>query len=327
MIGPSTVNGRYRADLQGLMMEIDLAASRRGFIGTQVFPLVEIGVSGGMYRKVKVESLLKELSKTRRAPGAGYQRDTWEWEEDTFTTQEHGAEEPIDNNIANTYANLFRVERISANRAVDRILRSQEQRCADLAFNETEFTAAARFTDVSAADPITDPTTDIVDIVADAVEDIGETFGLMPNTMVTSFLNRRAIRNTDQFKDFIVSGGAGDSMVPGRITNQQFADVFEIPRVLFADSGKNTAHEGQAAAFGRIWSEKYILLAYIDPSDDILAPTFGRTFHWGGDGSLPQGRIEDYPEPSIRGRVVRARHQVGEKVIHRAAGWLIKVRP
>jgi hypothetical protein len=308
------------------MMEFDLEAARRGFVGTRLFPITPIGVSGGAFRKVKVASLLKELSKTRRAPGAGYQRDTWEWEADSFTTYEHGAEEPIDNNTANVYANLFSIERISTMRAVDRILRAQEKRCADLAFDEATFTAAGRFTDASAT-PITAPATDIVSIVQDAVEDISESYGIAPNTLVTSWKNRRQMRQTDEFKDYIVSGGAGSSISPGSVTTQQFADVFEIPNFYFADAPQNTAKEGQTAVYGNIWSDKYILLAWVDPSEDILAPTFGRTFHWGGDGSLPQGRIEDYPEPQIRGKVVRARHQVGEKVVHLPAAWLIKVRP
>jgi hypothetical protein len=324
---PADVNGRFRADLQGLMVQFDLAMSRRGFIGNRIFPVVNVGSPGGMYRKVIVEELLKELAKTRRAPGAGYQRDSWKWTEDSYQTYEYGAEEPIDNRTANEYASLFSVERISSQRAVDRVLRAQELRDATLAFDETTFTNAARFTDVSATDPITDPATEIVTIVEDAKEDIAESFGFAPNVMATSVKNRRAIRNTDQFKDYIVSGGAGDSIVPGRITSQQFSDVFEIPSVVFADGGQNLSHEGQAASFGYLWSDKYILLAYVDPSDDILAPTFGRTFHWGGDGSLPECRIEDYPEQSIRGRVIRARNQVGEKVTEIKAGWLIKIRP
>jgi len=308
------------------MLEYDLAASRRGFIGTSLFPITEVGVTGATFRKVLVASLLKEISKTRRAPGAGYQRDDWEWEDDSFTTVEHGAEEPIDNNTANVYASRFSIDRISASRAVDRILRAQEQRIADLAMDVTAMTAAGRFTDASAT-PITAPATPIVTIVENAKDAIRTSFGVDPNVMVTAVDNRRYIRETDQFQEYVMSGGAGDSIAPGKISNQHYEDVFEIDNVLFANAGKNTAKEGQAAVFGSIWDIKYILLAHIDRSGDIEAPTYGRSFHWAGDGSLPQGRIEDYPEVSIRGRVIRARHQVGEKVVHRAAGWLVKIRP
>jgi hypothetical protein len=65
------------------------------------------------------------------------------------------------------------------------------------------------------------------------------------------------------------------------------------------------------------------MVAHIDFSQDVRRPTIARTFHWTGDGSEIDGRVETYRDEPVRSEIVRVRHQTAEKVMHVQAGHLL----
>lgn len=321
MPSPATSLATLRPDLAESFMEFDLMAEMAGYVGTRVFPVVEVARQAGNFGKIPLEQLLKNRE-TKRAPGAGYSRSNWTFDDAAYACMEHGAEEPVDDREAEMYADYFDAEVIAAQRAMADVLRNAEKRIADAVFNTTTWTGASLTTgithewdDATNAVPITD--------VEAAVRKIYDNSGLWANALV---INRKVFRNLrlcDQIRERITSDGAGSSELPGNITVQQLAQAFDLDFVIVAGGSRNTANEGQTASISQIWSDEYAMVCRVATTSDFREPCIGRTFHWGADGSSIGGTVETYREEAVRSDIVRVRHDVDEIVLYAEAGHLL----
>jgi len=321
MPSPSSSLATLRPDLAASVEEFNLANDRAGFIGLRVLPVFDAGEASGHFGRIPIEQLLQHRS-TERAPGAGYSRGTWKFEPDTYSTQERGAEEPIDDNTVKAYRHYFDAEQVCAQRAYDAVLRDQEQRVADLLFNATTF--AGHTSDVTNEWDENHKTDAVpIDNVEKAVRAVWTASGIWPDALIINRLVFRNLRNLDQIVDRITATGAGSPAKPSDITAAMLAAVFDLREVIVAGSPKNTADEGQDLSISSIWSSEYAMVAKLCRSNDLREPGLGRTFHWSEDGSQVGGMMEVYREEAIRGDIVRCRHQIEEKLIYVEAGYLL----
>jgi len=321
MPNPSGSLATLRPDLAASFEEFDLEMDRRGFISAQLMPVLEVEKASGTFGIIPIEQLLQDRD-TKRAPGAGYSRGNWTFDDVDFATKEYGAEEPIDDREATLYANYFDAEQVSSMRAFDAVLRKQERRVADLIFNSSTWTGSSLTTAITNEwDDYTNATP--IDDIEAAVRKVYTGTGLFPNALVINRLVFRNLRNCTQVIARITASGAGSPAKPSDITTQMLAAVFDLPNILVAGSSKNTAAEGQTATPGQIWSSEYAMVCRVADSNDIKEPCLGRTFHWGEDGSQIGGTVETYRDEIIRGDVVRVRHEVQEKVLYTELGHLL----
>jgi hypothetical protein len=65
------------------------------------------------------------------------------------------------------------------------------------------------------------------------------------------------------------------------------------------------------------------MVCRIAETNAIEEPCLARTIHWGEDGSTIGGTVETYYEDQSRGDVVRARHEVEEKIVYTEMGQLL----
>lgn len=321
MPSPSSALSTQRPDLAESFTEFDLAMDAMGFVSNQVFPVVDVAKQSGNFGKIPIEQLLQQRD-TKRAPGSGYARGNWTFEPATYATEEHGAEEPVDDREAAMYSDYFNAELIAAQRAYSSVLRNAEQRVADAVFNTTTWTGASLTTavtnewdDAANAVPLTD--------VEAAVQKIYDNSGLWANALVINRKVFRNLRNVAQVIDRIESDGAGAPSNVAQITTQQLAQCFDLPFIIVAGSSKNNAIEGQAASPTQIWSGEYAMVCKIATSADFREPCIGRTFHWSEDGSQIGGSVETYREEKVRSDIVRVRHDVDEIVLYAQAGHLL----
>ena len=319
MPSPSTSLATLRPDLGESLMEFDYAMNRRGYIGHRVLPIINVMQAAGTFGKIPLEQLLKEAA-TERSSKSGYNRGQWDFTTDTFSTQEHGFEEPVDDRDAAIYADYFDAELISAEMALDVVLRNAEKRVADAVFNATTFSSYTtaithEWDDLSNAVPITD-----VEAAAQAVFD---QCGMWPNAVIMSRKVFRNCRRTDQVTSAIESAGAGSPSDAGSITEQMLAQAFDIDHVIVGGSARNSATEGQTASIAEIWSGEYVMVARVAETDSIKEPCIGRTFHFAGDGSDPLGLVETYRDEASRADIVRVRHEVQEKMLTVQCGHLL----
>lgn len=327
MANPATsAAALLRPDLDGVTLEFDLQANLERFIGLQVFPEFPVRLPAGTFRKIKVESLLKKPDHAIRAPRAGFQRDDFEFDIDTFQCFEYGVEEYIDEVERTMYADFFTTEAIATMRARHRLLMLHEMRVAGLSFDETNFTAAGQFTDPAATGTrawnVKATATPRADVRAAKLQ-FKAMFGFMPNTIILSDESASDVLLTQEFIDGFQGGSQARALDANTSDLEKW---FDIENVLLGSGQMNTAPEGVAAVYAPIWSNNYALLCRVAKSRDIHEPCFGRTFRWTGFGGPITGRMESYYEAQTDNSIVRARHYVGEKLMYRKAAWLLGIR-
>ena len=322
MPSPTSSLATQRPDL-ATFLEFDLESERAGYIATQVLPVMSVASQAGNFGKIKLAELLQQRQ-TKRAPGSGYARGSWTFDKATYATEEHGAEEPVDDREAQMYADYFDAEQVSTMRAFSSVLRNAEQRVADAVFNTSTWTGGALTTAITNewdsnhttnAVPITD--------VEAAVNKVYDASGLWPNALIINRKVFRNLRNLDQIIERINSEGAGNASKPSDITAAMLAQVFDLDFVIVAGTSRNSAKEGQAATPVQIWDSEYAMVCKIATSADMREPCIGRTFHWSSDGSSLGGTVESYRDEVIRGNVIRVRHDVDEVILYPQAGHLL----
>ena len=322
MPSPSSSLATQRPDL-ATFLEFDLESEKAGYIATQVFPVINVQSQAGNFGKIPLEQLLQQRD-TKRAPGSGYARGNWTFEPAVYATEEHGAEEPVDDREAKMYAEYFQAEQISTMRAFSSVLRNAEQRVADAVFNATTWNGASLTTAISNEWDVNHTTNavPITDVEA-AVQKVYDNSGLWPNALIINRKVFRNLRNLDQIIDRVESAGAGNPSKPSDITVQMLAQVFDLDYVIVAGTSKNNAKEGQAASPTQIWSSEYAMVCRVSTSPDMRDACIGRTFHWSQDGSSIGGTVESYRDERVRGDVIRVRHDVDEVVLYPQAGHLL----
>lgn len=320
MPSPTSSLATQRPDL-ATFLEFDLESENAGYVATEVMPVVDVASQAGSFGKIPIEQLLQQRV-TRRAPGAGYARGNFTFTSATYSTEEHGAEEPVDDREAKMYAEYFQAEQISTLRAFSAVLRNAEERVADAVFNTTTWTGASLTTaptnewdDATNAVPLTD--------VEAAVQTIYDNSGLWANALIINRKVFRNLRNCDQVIDRINSAGAGNPSKASDVTTEMLSQAFDLPHIIVAGTSRNSAIEGQAATPVQIWSDEYAMVCKVATSADMREPCIGRTFHWSQDGSSIGGTVESYRDETVRGDVIRVRHDVDEVVLYPQAGHLL----
>ncbi len=309
MPDPSTSLATLRPELGGSLMEFDLEADRQGFIAGRVLPTTEVGAASGTYGVVPLEQLLQNKS-TRRAMGSAYPRGSWEYDDASYATEEHGWEEPVDNRESNIYRDYFDAELVAASRARDFVLRAREIRAAELVQNASTWSATSVGTEWS-----TISATPIANIRA-ASQLMFEETGRYANALIINrevFIN---LRKVTEIITRIASAGAGDATKASDITAGMLAQVFDLDDVIVADGAQNTANEGQTGDVSAIWSSEYASVVRLVRTNDIREPGLGRTFHYGADGSQMGALIEEYRDEVVRAQIIRARMDVDEVIVY-----------
>ena len=323
MPSPSTSLATLRPDLAASFMEFDLEMDAQGFVAHRVFPVIEVASQAGNFGKIPIEQLLQERD-TARAPGSGYSRGKFKFQDAAYACREHGAEDPVDDRQQSMYREYFDAEVVSTARVFSAVLRNAEKRVADAVFNATTWNGAALTTEITNewdSNHKTDATP--IQDVENAVQKVYDGSGLWPNAIIMNKKVYRNLRNLDEIKDRIASSGAGFPSRAADITPQQLAEVFDLEHIIVAGSSRNSANKGQSASPTQIWSSEYAMVCKIATSGDFQEPCIGRTFHWSEDGSTIGGTVETYRDEKVRGDVVRVRHDVDEIVLYPQAGHLL----
>lgn len=317
---PKTTPTNLRPDLVGAMEAFPIAMAMAGMIAYEVAPIIDVSVQSDQFAKIPVEAILRPIP-TQRHSQSNYHRDDFEFELDSFATKEHGGEALVDDRDAAKYASYFDAELVATQRKRLQIMLAAEKRVADLVFNAATFTGdytkgvSNEWNDYSNATPIDD--------VEAAVQQFHENCGLWPNRLVMSRLTFRHLRNCEQIIERVSSMGAGDRSLATDLNPAKIAEVFDLPKILVGGMSTNTADKGQAAAISAIWNPDYAMLAYVDESGDIQAPSLAKTFHWSEDGSTVGGTVESYREDGKRSTVIRVRHETDEKLTMPKLGLLL----
>ena len=340
MVMPSTVITRI--DLSSTFYEFDAKMQRKQFIGPRVLRPRMVGIQAADVGKIPIAQMLQKHD-TNRATGSGYNRGDWKFDKFSYSCNEKGWEEPLDDRNIKIFQDIFDAETISAGRAEDIVMRDYEFDVATAVFNTTTFASTsapytagtggqcaagamgalsagnAKWTAKSTCTPIDD-----VEYARRMVRLNG---GLEPNAVILSRNSFWNAANSDQVVQRLKYSGHDD---PKNITENMMAEVWQVPYVLVAGGIYNQANEGQALNAAFIWGDANVMVARVATTDDPREPCIGRTFMWAGDGPGAPGTgeeiavlVEEYREESRRGSVIRARNDRDLVLMYPQAGSLI----
>ena len=322
MPGPSPSSALQRPDLAATFESFDLEGSRRQFIGGAVAPTVEVQLQSANVGKLPLAALLAERD-TARAPGGGYTRGDYQFDTFSFACEEHGAEEPVDDRLAKIYARYFDAEAVATKRALDVVLRNRERRVAALLFNASTWTGSSLTTAITNEWDDATNATPIADVFA-AAEKVIAGSGLVANALILNSFVFRNLCNTDEIVDRAKYAKVADV---ARLTPLDLAAILfpDVPgaKIVVAGGIRNSANEGATASPARIWSNEYAMVARIAETVDPQEPCVARSFHWAGDGSQADGRVESYREEKVRSNIIRVRLDSDEVTMYAQAAHLL----
>jgi len=308
-------NAVFRPELAVLAYAYALAASQRGFIGLNVFPVFEVGLQASVYPVIPAEAFLK-LYETKRTARSSYGRSDFEFDDGEYFCRENGWEELIDDSERKLYKRFFDAEIVATQRVIDVILRKQEKRIADKA------TDTAKLPHGAATKKWNDPAASMRDDAKRVIKLMRDTIGLTPDCCCLSW---------DDFQNALVAPELKDYL---KYTNTYLTDTIEVQkRVLAQYLGIGMVHvgnaifdsakKGQKLSPADIWpTGKAAFCVTGSNAMDLKEPCLGRTFLWTEDA--PENLVtESYREEQSRSDVIRARQNTDECYVFEGAGYVL----
>lgn len=278
--------------------------------GTRIAPVLNTNIRSAAYYIYDTSNFTNVPTDIRRGPSSPFKRLTSKLSDDTFLAKDYGIEEPIDNSELEIYASVFQADRSAMERALRVVAINHEIRVRNICRALTATASPSTKWNASSG------TTILADVQA-AKNAVQASIGVDPNLMTIPRDVYNALRVAPEILErYKYTDG-------GQVTKAQLEALFEMEIVVTSDLINNAA-EGQTASLGGIWSDE-VVISYSNPTQDIKALNFMRTFNWTAvGGSGPNGiSTYTYPEDQIDSRIVRARQFTDEKVVASGAAYYL----
>jgi hypothetical protein len=314
---PTSSTTLQRPDLGALAYEYLIDAPNRGFIGLQIMPTFDVPDQSGDYPKIPIEALLK-LQDTKRAPRSNYNRGDYEFETDTYSCEEHGWEEPVDDVERKLYRRYFDAEEVATQRATDILLRNHEVRVQAIVQSTAIITNTAAVTTEWSTAATCTPKAD----VKTAKRAMRAATGIVPNVGICSEKVFENLLISKELKDYMQY--TNPHLIQTREAQRRLVALYlDLENILIGGSQYDSAKKGQSFSLADIWDDEYFTLARVSGGgSNLREPVLGRTMLWTADS--PEIIVtEQYREEAIRSDIYRVRQYVDEAVIFAGAGYIL----
>lgn len=288
----------------------DFMAGQNGYVGTDVAPVFNTGVSSAQYYKWDRENYLDLPEELDRAPGTEYQTLKAFLADDSFICKDVGTQVPLDDTEISLYASYFAAERAKSEKATLAILVHHERKVKEM-LEDPQVPTAAFTANVGTAT--------IAQLKADfraATEAVRLNCGMRPTVTTMSETVRNALvdnENISQRLQYTIAGGVA--------TNDSLAAILDIPPISVASTIINSADAGATTTPADLWDDSvYLTVSRNTNALDEL--NFARTFAWtnspGGTGVLT---IDSYRAENKVSTIYRSRAYRGQKLTAPLAGY------
>jgi len=290
-----------------------------GFIGITMLPVFPTRKKAAAFSAITRESILRRRN-VKRAAKSAYNRDSYEGDDISYSCQEYGHEQPLDDSERALYASDFDAELVAVMVAEGVLTREQEIRIAAALFNTTTWTGDALYTDYS-ADPWDSADADIIGQVKAMKEKVRQNVGMEPDSLLVSKVQ---FDNATTINSDILDRLKYTQTATKRALEENLAAILGIGRVVVGNGVYNSAAEGQDMTAADIWSDDYAMVAVTAKTNQLAEPCLGRTMLWTAD-SPENVTVEEYREPQSRSGIYRVRQQTDEKVFDPYFAHLAKI--
>lgn len=314
----SNAAATFRADLSGYVFET--ADWEKNLIAPLVLPIVQVDTQQGQYpvfKKTKGQ-LLKRGVKAR-APYSGFPRGTMAYEQDTYSCQEWGYEQAIDDTVAKNVKRFFDAEVVATEQARRKLLLDYEIRTAAAIQNTGNFTATSSGTAYTIANIASFDFALDVEGILDGMISNGES----ANTLVIPYQVWTRVKASTKFQNRLRGAGvSSDSIL--NASAEAAAEVLGLENVIIARGAYDIANEGVAFSSSLIWNNTYCWLGKVTSAGNpaaMLKGGAGYTLNWSAFG--PPIGVSTYRDEPNKSDIVRAEQNVAEKIVNSAAGALL----
>ena len=247
--------------------------ARENFIADKVFPIVPVEKQTDKYFTFGKNDWFRDEAKLRASgtpsAGSGYGLSTASYSCDVFALHKDVGSQELANQDA-----AVNLERGAVEFVTQRMLVRREVQFVSDYFgtgvwdtDKTGGTDFGRWSDYASSDPIDD--------VEAGKEQILKNTGFEANTLVLGYQVFRKLKHHPDLVDRLKYTS------PESITPAMLAALFDVERVLVAKAIKATNVEAETAAMD-FTHGKNALLAYVNPSPNLLTPSAGYIFSWRG---------------------------------------------
>jgi hypothetical protein len=311
-----------RLDLGKAMWEYMLGASSfigAGSVGASVLPIFKTMKKSASFSKISRESILRSRN-VKRAPRGAYSRDDYETKDQSYSCEERGHEQPLDDVEREIYASDFAAELASAKIAANVVMTEQERDVSAMILNISSWTGASLFTD-NKATPWTTVGTDILGQIIAAKEKVRGNTGMSANALVIS---KSVMENGLKLNTAIRSAIQYTAIPTQAAIVQALSGLLDLKYILVGDAVTNSAKEGQTFVSADAWSNRYAMVCRVAETEDLVEPCIGRTMLWTAD-SPENTTVDEYREEQTRSWIYRCRQHVDEVVFDVNFGHLIQI--
>lgn len=314
----SNANAVFRADLSGHVFET--ANWEQSLVASRVLPIINVPTQQGQYPVFKkTKGQLLKRSVKARAPGSGFARDTTVFEQDTYSCQEWGTEQAVDDTIAKNVSRFFDAEVVATGLARRKLLLDYEVRTAAAVMNASTFTATNSATAYTVANLASFDFALDVEGIKDSLIGVGEA----PNAIVIPYQVWSRVKASTKFQNRLRGAGlSSDSIL--NVSAEAAAEVLELDNVIIARGVYDSAGEGQTFTSSLIWANTYCWIGKVTTAGTpaaMLQGGAGYTLNWSQFG--PAIGVSTYRDEPKKANVVRAEQCTAEKIVNSAAGALL----
>lgn len=297
-----------RADINQALIE---GPSDVGLIGAEALPLLNVPAKSGVYLKATLAGAdLRNADALKRDIASEYATISRSYTSASYTTQETGLTEYIDDSLKSDLNRFFALEASSAKFLLRQLKLSHEKRVSDLLWaTSTPFTTA----DQTRAVAYTEGNLTTINAPADvaAAKLALNKLGYEANAVLMSANVFERIRRSTLLQNMFF--GVISDVGPRLLDEAQVAAGLGVERVLIGRAARNTANKNLAYSGSFIIPDTKIIVANLQ-GGEFTAGGVGRTLVWADDA--PGGFIsETYRDDARRSNVLRVRMNTAEVVI------------
>jgi hypothetical protein len=273
-----------------------------GFVGQRIAPLFLTAEQAANYYVFDKDNALQIPRLGVRAPGTSYPRTSMKLSQDSYGCINRGLEIPVDDEERAKYRSAFDADSAAIRRIRNIIRVNHEVRIKE----KIEASAAGTSSPSVKWDAYTNAASDPIGDVQAAKDAIFEGCGMDPNLMTLPRAVFNKLKEHPQILDKVKYSQRGV------ITREILEEIFGI-RIAVAQATENSAADGQTITPEVIWGE-VVVLAVVNPTQDLQAPNFLRTFVWTGQTGPDGVTVETYREDKIQSDVHRGKQHTDEKI-------------
>jgi len=291
-----------------ILTNISIQYKNSGFVADQIFPIVGVKKDSGKYF-IYEKSGRFTIPKTLRAPKSESRQVDWKVSTGSYSAEEYALNDLIDDRERDNAAEPLNLEFDTVEFLTDLILLDYEKRVVDIVTDTSQITqnvtlsGTNQWSDYANSNPIDDIETGKSTIAKAIMQD--------PNVLV---LGREVYDKLKHHPDIL---DRIKYTQKGVATPDLLASIFDIEKVLVANSIYNTAKEGQTPSYTYLWG-KNALLAYVSPTPGVRKVSLGYTFV-SRKRQVRKARDEKKHSTWIEVSVVQ-----DEKLVAASCGYLIK---